>query len=262
MNIHPTALVEDGAKLAEGVLVGPWCHVGPEVTLDAGVELLSHVVVTGRTKIGARTRIWPFTSLGHAPQDLKYRGERTQLEVGSDCLIREHVTVNRGTVQGGGMTRIGCGTLLMAGVHVAHDCRLGERVVVASGAALGGHVQIGDYAIIGGLSGVHQFVRVGAHAIIGGMSGVDRDVIPFGSAVGNRAELVGLNLVGLKRRGFAREVLAALREAYDMIFFGEDPVAESAARVAARWSELPEVQMLAGFVRAPAKRPLCVPRQE
>lgn len=261
MNIHATALVEDGAELADDVMIGPWCQVGPEVRLGPGVRLDSHVVITGRTEIGAHTRVWPFASLGGEPQDLKYGGETTRLEIGSGCRIREHVTVNRGTAKGGGVTRIGSGTLLMAGVHVAHDCWLGEQVIVVSGAALGGHVRVGSHAIIGGLSGIHQFVRIGAHAIVGGMSGVERDVIPFGSVVGNRAELVGLNLVGLKRRGVPRAVVEALRGAYEMIFFGEGAVADNAARAGERWAEVPEVQLLSDFVRAPSVRSLCLPRR-
>lgn len=261
MNIHPTAIVEGGAEIAADAVIGPYCLVGPDVEIGPRAELIAHVVVAGDTVIGARTRVWPFASIGHQPQDLKYRGEATRLEIGADCMIREHVTVNPGTAGGGGLTRIGAHCLLMAGAHVAHDCRIGEHVVLANGATLGGHVEVGDHAIIGGLSGVHQFVRIGAHAIVGGMSGVERDVIPFGSAMGNRAELVGLNLVGLKRRGVAREIIEALRGAYAMIFEGGGPLAEGAARAGERWPDVAEVQTLVAFIAAGSPRQLCLPRE-
>ncbi|HUF87769.1 MAG TPA: acyl-ACP--UDP-N-acetylglucosamine O-acyltransferase [Thermohalobaculum sp.] len=260
MTIHPTAIVEDGARLADGVTVGPYCVVGPGVTLEEGVELLSQVAVAGATRIGAGTRVWPFASLGQQPQDLKYRGEPTRLEIGPGCMIREQVTINTGTAGGGGVTRIGAGCLVMAGCHVAHDCRLEAGVVLASHAALGGHVDVGEHAVIGGLSGVHQHVRIGAHAFVGGCSGVDRDVIPYGAAVGNRAVLAGLNLVGLKRRGFERAALESLRAAYRMIFESGGKPAERAAEAAAAYPESQLVQRLAAFVRAGAARHLCLPR--
>lgn len=261
MSIHPTAIVEDGARLAEAVTVGPYCVVGPEVSLEAGVELLAHVVVAGATVVGAGTRVWPFASLGQQPQDLKYRGEPTRLEIGPRCMIREHVTVHTGTMGGGGLTRIGAGCLLMAGCHVAHDCRLDEGVILASNAALGGHVEIGAFAVIGGSSAIHQRTRIGEHAFVGGLSGVDRDVIPYGAAAGNRAVLKGLNLVGLRRRGLPRPEIAALRGAYRLIFQSGKRPAEGAEEAAAAYPDCAPVQRLAAFVRAEPARHLCLPRE-
>lgn len=260
MIIHPSAVVEHGALLARDVTVGPCCLVGPEVELGAGVELVSHVVVAGRTRIGAGTRIWPFASIGHPPQDLKYRGEDSRLEVGANCLIREHVTMNPGTEGGGMVTRVGAGCVFMAGSHVAHDCQIGDNVVLANNATLAGHVQLGDFAVLGGLSAVHQFVRIGSHAIIGGMSGVEKDVIPYGSAMGNRARLAGLNLVGLRRRGFDRGAIHALRGAYRMIFEEAVTLAEGAMRARDAYPGVVLVQTVAGFILAGGTRHFCTPR--
>ena len=194
--VHATAVVDTQAKLGADVFVGPFCMVGPEVTLDEGVVLHSHVVVAGRTRIGARTQIFPFASIGHPPQDLKYAGEPSELVIGADNRIREQVTMNPGTQGGGMVTRIGDRCLFMVGAHVAHDCQLGNGVIMANNATLAGHVTVGDNAIIGGLSAVHQFVRIGRNAMIGGMSGVEHDVIPFGLVLGDRARLSGLNIIG------------------------------------------------------------------
>jgi UDP-N-acetylglucosamine acyltransferase len=260
VSIHPTAIVEDGARLADGVTVGPYCVVGRGVTLETGVELLAHAVVAGETVVGAGTRVWPFASLGQQPQDLKYRGEPTRLEIGPRCIIREHVSVHTGTAAGGGLTRVGAGCLLMAGCHVAHDCRLEEGVILASNVAVGGHVEIGAFAVIGGASAIHQRVRIGGHAFVGGFSGVDRDVIPYGAAAGNRAVLRGLNVVGLKRRGLPRPEIAALRHAYRLIFLAGNRPADGAAEAAAAYPDCAPVQRLAAFVRAEPARHLCLPR--
>jgi UDP-N-acetylglucosamine acyltransferase len=262
VTIHPTAIVEDGARLAGDVTIGPYCTVGRDATLGEGVELISHAVVAGRTRIGARTRIWPFASIGHQPQDLKYRGEESWLEIGADCMIREHVTMNPGTTGGGMHTRVGSGGLFMMGCHVGHDCQIGDNVVMANNATLAGHVEIGDCAILGGLSAVHQFVRIGAYAMVGGMTGVDKDVIPYGSVLGNRAELGGLNVVGLKRRGFSRETIHALREAYQMVFHGPGTLAERAAQAAAAYPDVGAVQTLAEFILTDTARNFCTPREE
>ena len=260
-DIHPTAIVEPGARLGAGVAIGPYCHVGPEVELGEGVELKSHVVVAGRTSIGGGTRIFPFASIGHQPQDLKYRGEASRLVIGRDNLIREHVTMNPGTAGGGMLTQVGDGCLFMVGVHVAHDCLLGDHVIMANNATLAGHVVVGDYAMFGGLSAIHQFVRIGAHAMIGGVTGVERDVIPYGSVVGDRARLVGLNIVGMQRRGFSREEIQALRGAYQMLFDGENGTfAERLDGVAARFSEARPVKDMLDFIRADSPRGLCQPK--
>ncbi len=259
-SIHPTAIVEDGAELGAGVRIGPYCIVGPEAKLGDGVELISHVVVTGKTDIGAATRIWPFASIGHQPQDLKYSGEESWLHIGANNMIREHVTMNPGTNGGGLHTRVGDGGLFMMGSHVGHDCLIGDHVIMANNATLGGHVEIGDHAILGGLSAVHQFARIGPHSMIGGMSGVEKDVIPFGSVIGNRAHLAGLNLIGLKRRGFDRETIRALREAYRAIFGGEGSLAERAARAAEAHAGVAPVDELTAFILTDTSRNFCTPR--
>ncbi|MEM9012165.1 MAG: acyl-ACP--UDP-N-acetylglucosamine O-acyltransferase [Pseudomonadota bacterium] len=259
-SIHPSAVIEPGAQLGPGVRIGPFCVVGADVSLDAGVELISHVAVAGWTTIGAETRIWPFASIGHAPQDLKYGGERTELRIGARNMIREHVTMNPGTSGGGGATMIGDDGLFMMGAHVAHDCRVGDGVILANNATLAGHVGIGDQAVLGGLSAVHQYCRIGRGAMVGGMTGVERDVIPFGTVTGDRARLSGLNLVGLKRRGADRQQIAALRTAYDTIFHGEDgTLADRAAEVAAHPDAPPLVQELTAFLLSDSQRSFCVP---
>ncbi len=258
--IHPSAVVAAGARLGEGVEIGPFCTVGPDVTLGDGVRLISHVAVAGVTGIGPRTVVWPFASLGHAPQDLKYRGERTTLRIGADCMIREGVTMNTGTATGTGETVVGDGGLFMVGVHVAHDCVVGDRVVLANNATLGGHVEVGDGAILGGICAVHQKVRIGRGAMVGGMTGVERDVIPFGVVIGDRARLAGLNVVGLKRRGLSKEALHAVRAAYRAIFHAEGALAAKAEAVLATWGEVPEARAIAEFILADSQRAFCTPR--
>jgi UDP-N-acetylglucosamine acyltransferase len=259
--IHPTAVVEPGAELAGSVRIGPFCHVGAAVTLGERVELVSHVVVAGRTSIGDGARIFPFASIGHQPQDLKYAGEASRLVIGRDNLIREHVTMNPGTSGGGMVTTIGDGGLFMVGVHVAHDCVIGNQVIMANNATLGGHVVVGDYAVFGGLSAVHQFVRIGQHAMIGGVTGVERDVIPYGSVVGDRARLVGLNIIGMQRRGFSRDEVQALRTAYQMLF-GDDSgtFAERRAAVESRFPDVRSVRDVLDFIRTESPRGLCQPK--
>lgn len=257
--IHPTAVVDAGAHLGRGVVIGPFCVVGGDVHLDDGVELKSHVVVEGRTRVGSGTVVFPFAVLGQIPQDLKYRGEPGELVIGRNNRIREHVTMHIGTEGGGMVTRVGDGCLFMASAHVAHDCIVGDNVIMANNATLGGHVEIGDNAILGGLSAVHQFVRIGAHAMIGGMSGVESDVIPYGLVKGDRAFLAGLNLIGLQRRGFSREDVAALRQAFDMLFTVEGTLAERMDAVAAV-SRHDLVTGLLDFIRGRGSRALCQPR--
>ncbi|RIA56436.1 acyl-ACP--UDP-N-acetylglucosamine O-acyltransferase [Dichotomicrobium thermohalophilum] len=259
--IHPSAVVEPGAVLEEGVRVGAFCVVGPKVRLGRNVQLQSHVVVEGHTTIGEGTTVSPFAALGTPPQDLKYRGEDSRLEIGSNNVIREHVTMNPGTESGRMLTRVGNGNLFMVGAHVAHDCMVGDNVIFANNATLAGHCTVEDNAILGGLCAVHQHVRIGAHAFIGGMSGVENDIIPFGMALGNRAGLAGLNVVGLKRRGFSREQIHRLRQAYRIMFADEGTLSERLDAVEAEFGEDPHVQQIVSFARTESGRALCMPRQ-
>jgi len=259
-HIHPTAIVEPGAKLADTVRIGPYCHVGEDVELGEEVTLHAHAVVVGRTVIGERTRIFPFASIGHEPQDLKYAGEQSRLVIGRDNTIREHVTMNPGTTGGGMVTSVGDGCLFMVGVHVAHDCRIGNNVVMANNATLGGHVVIADHAVLGGLSAVHQFVRIGQHAMIGGMSGVERDVIPYGSVMGDRARLSGLNIIGMQRRGYSREEIQALRSAFQILFGELGTLAERVDEIAEKFPEAKTVQDIVAFIRADSSRAICQPK--
>ena len=258
--VHPTAIVAPGARLGRNVRIGPYSVVGEDVVLGEDVELISHVVVAGRTDIGAGTRIFPFASIGHQPQDLKYNGEPSRLTIGQRCVIRENVTINPGTAGGGMETRIGDDCLLMASTHVAHDCRLGNHVILANYVGIAGHAVVGDYVTFGGTCVVHQFVRVGSHAFIGAQTMVDADVIPYGMAVGNRAKLAGLNLVGLKRRGFDREGIHQLRAAYRMIFSSEGTLRERVEDAANLFAEAPLVQDVVAFIVRGADRPICLPR--
>jgi UDP-N-acetylglucosamine acyltransferase len=257
--IHPTAVVEPGAEIAEDVSIGPYSCIGPAVVLEAGVQVASHVVITGRTRVGAGTSIYPFASLGQPPQYLAYRGEPTRLEIGQRNIIREHVTMNTGTENGGRVTSIGDDGFFMVGVHIAHDCHIGNRVIMANNATLGGHVSLGDQVVVGGLAAIHQFVRVGSHAMVAGATAVGRDVIPFAMALGNRAVLSGLNIVGLRRRGFSREDIAALRQAYDAIFTGPGETFAERLAVFLQGEHDGPVGELAAFLRAKAKRPICMP---
>jgi UDP-N-acetylglucosamine acyltransferase len=257
--IHPTAIVEPGARLAGTVAIGPYCHIGGEAELDDGVMLHAHVVIAGRTTIGANTRIFPFASIGHQPQDLKYAGEKSRLVIGRDNMIREHVTMNPGTTGGGMVTRVGDHCLFMVGAHVAHDCQVGNNVVMANNATLAGHVVVADYAILGGLSAVHQFVRIGQYAMIGGMSGVERDVIPYGSVMGDRARLSGVNIVGMQRRGFSREEIQALRNAFLRLFADNGTLSERVDDLAEHFSDVKPVKDIIDFIRADSSRAICQP---
>ncbi|MCC7251853.1 acyl-ACP--UDP-N-acetylglucosamine O-acyltransferase [Hyphomicrobium sp.] len=260
IKVHPTAIVEDGAKLGDGVSVGPFSVVGPEVVLGDGVELASHVVVTGRTAVGQRTRIFPFASIGHQPQDLKYKGEPSTLEIGSDCLIREGVTMNPGTAGGGMKTVVGNSCAFLANSHVGHDCHVGNNVILSNNVMLAGHVEVGDFAILGGGAAVIQFARVGAHAFLGGMSGLEQDLIPYGMALGNRAYLSGLNIIGLQRRDFSRSQIHDLRRAYRLLFAQEGTLLERVADVAEEFKDHPTVMEIVAFIKAGGKRSMCTPK--
>ena len=260
-NIHPTAIIEAGAQLGERVRVGPFCMVGPHVVLGDDCELVSHVVIAGRTTIGPRSRIFPFASIGHQPQDLKYRGEVSTLTIGSDCIIREGVTVNPGTEGGGLKTIVGNNCALLANSHIGHDCKVGDNVILSNNVMLAGHVTLGDHVIVGGGAAIIQFTRVGAHAFIGGMSGVENDVIPYGMVLGNRAHLAGLNIVGLKRRDFSREDIHTLRRAYDLLFAADGTLMERVEKAAAEFADSAPVLDIIEFIRAGGKRSLCTPRE-
>ncbi|MBU6499612.1 MAG: acyl-ACP--UDP-N-acetylglucosamine O-acyltransferase [Rhodospirillales bacterium] len=242
--------------IGEGARIGPWCQIGPDCIIEAGAHLISHVVVDGHTRIGEQAVLYPFCTVGMAPQDLKYRNEPTRTEIGARTQIREHATIHRGTVTGSGITRVGADCLLMAVVHVAHDCALGNGVVVANNVVMGGHVTIGDNAVIGGAAAIHQFVRIGRAAMIGGVSGVEADVIPFGSVIGNRARLAGLNIIGLRRRGFERAQIQALRAAFRMIFKGSGVFAQRVARARAQFGAEPLVGEILAFIDQPSRRGL------
>ncbi|MCB9983059.1 MAG: acyl-ACP--UDP-N-acetylglucosamine O-acyltransferase [Rhodospirillales bacterium] len=257
--IHPTAIVADGAKIAEDVQIGPYCVVGPDVTLGRGVQLRAHVVIDGLTEIGEGTIVYPFASLGSPPQDLKYKGEKSRLIIGKNNTIREHTTMNPGTEDGGMETRVGDNNLFMMATHVAHDCQIGNNVILANNATLGGHVRVGDFVIIGGLAAVHQFVRIGDHAIIGGMSGVENDVIPYGRVKGERAHLHGLNLIGLERRGFGKEDIRHLQRAYNQLFGNEGTMDERIDSVLEDYSNDETVVKIIEFAKAKDKFPLCQP---
>lgn len=261
--IHPTAIIAPTAQISDNVEIGAYCVIGAHVKIGAGCKLHSHVVIDGHTTLGEDNTLFPFSSLGHAPQDLKYKGEPSTLIIGNNNVIREHVTMNPGTEGGGMITQVGNHCLFMTASHVAHDCKLGNHVILANNATLAGHVEVGDHVVIGGLSAVHQFVRIGAHAMIGGMSGVEHDVIPFGSVMGERANLAGLNLVGLKRRGFDRDTIHALRNAYKLMFEEEaGTLAERISEVEKSHGNIQQVIEMIHFINEKGARSLCVPKQQ
>ncbi len=258
--IDPSARIADGARLGAGVEIGPWCVVGPDVVLGDGCRLVAQVHVTGVTTIGARTTIWPQAVIGSPPQSVHYKGEPSRLIIGSDCILREGVTINTGTAGGLMETRLGHHCFLMAGAHVAHDCVVGDHVIFANNATLGGHAEIGDHVFLGGLCAVHQFTRIGAQAVIGGLVGVTEDIIPFGAVIGHRGELGGLNIVGMKRRGLPRESIHRLRKAYRMLFLGEGSFEARLARTAGAFAGDERVAAIIDFIRIGGKRPLAMPR--
>jgi UDP-N-acetylglucosamine acyltransferase len=254
--IHPSAIVARGAELGEGVRIGPYCSVGANVVIEDGAELISHVVVDGHTRIGPDVVLYPFCTVGLAPQDLKYQGQPTRCEIGARTQVREHCTIHRGTVTGRGITRVGADCLLMAVAHVAHDCTVGDHVIIANNAVMGGHVGIGDHAVIGGAAAIHQFVRIGRAAMIGGVSGVEADVIPFGSVIGNRARLAGLNVIGLKRRGFDKAQIQLLHNAFRDLFRREGVFARRLADVRSQYGNEALIAEVLAFVDAPSHRGL------
>lgn len=255
-SIHPTAIVAHGAELGPGVEIGPFCTVGPNVVIEPGAKLISHVVVEGHTRIGEAAQLFPFCTVGLAPQDMKYRDEPTGCEIGARTLIREHCTIHRGTATGIGVTRVGHDCMLMAVAHVAHDCQIGNNVIVANNVVMGGHVSIGDHAVVGGAAAIHQFVRIGRAAMIGGVSGVEGDVIPFGSVIGNRARLAGLNVVGLKRRGFEKAAIMVLRAAFRTLFKDEGVFARRLEQTRQAFGHDPLVAEVLAFIDGDSHRGL------
>lgn len=261
-NIHPTAIVEEGALIGDNVVIGPYCVIGPKVTLGDDVTLKAHVCIEGKTTVGKGTQVFPFTSLGTAPQDLKFGGEETELIIGENNVIREHVTMNPGTASGAGKTVVGDNCLFMVATHVAHDCIIGNNVIMANNTTLGGHVEVGDFAILGGLAAVHQFIRIGHHAMIGGMSGVEHDVIPFGRVKGERAFLAGLNLIGLERRGFEKAEIKTLQRAFKELFGAEGTLEQRLDSVSSSFSDDSLVMDMITFAREKTKFPLCQPQRK
>jgi UDP-N-acetylglucosamine acyltransferase len=253
--IDPTARIEKGAVIGKDVSIGPYCVIGPHVAIGDGCHLIAHVHITGHTTIGPRTTLYPFASLGTPPQSVKYRGGPTRLVVGADCQIREGVTINTGTEEDRGVTEVGDRCWLMVGSHVGHDCKVGSDVTFANNVVLGGHVTIGDFVVFGGQAAVRQFVRIGEGAMIVGLSGVRADVIPFGLVQGPLADLIGLNVVGMRRRGASKPDIHRLRRAYQAMFFGPGTFRERLDRVAAESGADPLVAKVVDFVRS-GTRPL------
>ncbi len=259
--IDPTARIETGAKIGQNVSIGPFCTVGAHVVIGDGCRLIGHVHLAGHCTIGPRTVIYPFASLGGLPPSVQYRGGPTRLVIGAGCDIREGVTMNIGTEQGGGLTKVGDRGFYMAYSHVGHDCRVGDDVIFANSATLGGHCEIGDRVFLGGLCAIHQFVRVGAQAMIGGLVGVTHDVIPFGVVIGHRGGLAGLNVVGLKRLGWPPAKILGLRRAYGRLFFGEGTFSQRVNEVAKTFADDANVMQIVEFIRTTGKRRLTMPRE-
>jgi len=260
--IHPTAIIEDGAKIGNNVSIGPYCVIDSDVSLGNGCDLKSHVVISGLTEIGENCVIYPFATLGMAPQDLKFNGEKTRLKIGANNTIREYVTMNPGTVTGAGETVVGENGLFMVGAHVAHDCIVGNNVILANNATLAGHVELGDFAIIGGLSAVLQFIRVGAFSIIGGCTGVDSDVIPYGRVKGERGHLAGLNLIGLERQGISKDAIRNLQRAFKTLFGSEGTLEERIAMLEKDYGDDKVIRNIVDFAKAKTKHPLCQPQKK
>lgn len=259
--IHSTAIIDDGATIGENSVIGPYCCVGSRVVIGNNVNLKSHVVIMEDTTIGDRCIIYPFASLGQKPQDLKYKGERSRLEIGQNTVIREYVTANIGTESGGMITKIGDNCLIMAYCHIAHDCLIGNNVILVNGVNLSGHVVVDDYAIIGGMSAVKQFTRIGKHAMIGGYTGVDRDIIPYGIVRSNRITTIkGLNIIGLKRHGFSVDEIKEMMSAYREIFEDQNDslkFTDKVELVNKKYNSNEHIKEIIDFINHPAKNPIC-----
>ena len=259
--IHKSSVIDSKAKIEKNVKIGPFCYIGPKVHLKEGVELISNVHIEGNTKIGVGTKVYPFASIGTAPQDLKYKGENNSLDIGEGNIIREYVTINPGTLGGGSKTVVGNNCLFMISSHIAHDCRIGNNVVIANNVPLGGHVTIEDNVVIGGNSAVQQFTRIGRLAMIGGMTGVLKDVIPFGLSFGNRNYLKGINLIGLRRKKYDNKKIMELDQAYKKIFSSNN-LHENLSRINGEFKENELVQEVTKFIEKDKKRPICSPLSE
>lgn len=261
--IHPTAIIADGAKIGAGVQIGAFCVIGENVIIGEGTILKSHVVISGITEIGKNNVIFSFAVIGEDPQDLKYNGEKSKIIIGNNNKIREHVTIHPGTAHDNMLTKIGDNCLFMVATHIAHDCIIGNNVILANNATLGGHVVVEDFAVLGGLCAVHQFVRIGKHAMIGGLSGVENDVIPYGTVMGERAALAGLNLIGLKRRGFERDAIHALRNFYKKLFAADSGnMIENIAALKQEYKNDPLVLEVVNFLQTESSRAICKPKSE
>lgn len=256
-SIHPTAIVHPNARLGQNITIGAYSIVEENVTLGDNVTLHSHVVISGHTTLGAGCIVYPFATIGLAPQDLKYKGESATVEIGENTTIREHVTIHRGTTGGIMKTVVGSNCLLMVGVHLAHDVVVGNHAIIANNVALAGHVVVEDYVVIGGLSAVHQWVRIGTHAMIGGMSAVESDVVPFATVMGERAKVHGINFVGLKRRGFSKEEMQTLRHAFPMLFRATHTLKENVQAVATEFGTSPSVATIVKFLGEDTSRAIC-----
>ena len=262
-NIHDSAIVDKNAVIDSSVIIGPYCVIGPNVQIQKNTILKSNVIIEGYTEIGKNCSIYPFAVLGNPPQDLKYKGEMSKLIIGNNNVIREHATMNPGTEGGGLVTKIGNNCLIMIGAQVAHDCLLGDNIILANNASLAGHVKVDDFAILGGLSGVHQFVRIGSHAMVGGLSALESDVIPYGSVIGNRAYLSGLNIIGLKRRGFNRKQIHDLRTAFRLIFSIEGTAFERLKDAIKIYKKNRVVMDIVKFIKnKSSSRAICQPKQK
>ena len=249
MSFHPTAILDHSAKIHPSCKIGPYCTIGPSVELGEGCELISHVAIEGPTKIGAGNRFFPFSSIGLAPQDLSYKGEPTRLEIGDNNVIREFVTINRGTAKGGGLTKIGSDNLIMAYTHIAHDCAIGDHVIMANGATLGGHVIVEDWATVGALCPVHHFVHIGAHAFIGGGTTVTRDVLPFSKTAAERGtHAYGINAVGLERHGFSKERIKKIHHAYKVLLSSKLNTSQALEKLNSESDPGEDVEMLIKFI--------------
>jgi UDP-N-acetylglucosamine acyltransferase len=268
VSIHSTAIVEDGAQLGSNVVIGPFCHIGPKVVLGDGVVLGSHVVISGDTHLGAGSRVYSFAALGLDPQDLKFHGEEVTLRIGEACIFRENVTIHPGTEGGGGSTTIGNRSVFLAGSHIAHDCVIGNSVILSNNVMIAGHVRVDDNVIFGGGSAVHQFARIGRGAFVGGLAGVEHDLLPFAIAIGHRAEVAGPNVVGLRRAGFEKSEIHKLREAYKILFDSDKPMRASADELRATNADLPDsersvlVQTVLDFVGEDSARSYCSMRKK